>query len=59
MSENMKTFLTVAGVILAFETLKAIFGYGAALTVGVAVLSFLIGALWGAGKSASDEDTQA
>lgn len=57
MSETVKTFLTVAGTVLAFELLKSAFGYGPALTVGVAVLAFFIGALWAAGDdSARDKD---
>ena len=53
MSETVKTFLTVAGTVLAFEVLKSAFGYGPALIVGTSALSFFIGALWGAGASAS------
>lgn len=53
MSETAKTFLTVAGTVLAFEVLKSALGYGPALTIAVAALSFFIGALWGAGASPS------
>lgn len=57
MSENRKTFLLVVAFVLAFEALKAIFGYGPALTVAIAALSFCVGALWGAGgKAEKPED---
>lgn len=49
MAERTKTILVVVATVLAFQAMKLVLGYGPTLVVAMSVLSFCIGAMWGAG----------